>query len=69
MAVTSYKLGDTVQVKPGLEHDSMVEGKTGTIMLVSTPALGIKFEGIPGIHKWYVDTEIKKVEATKNNKV
>ena len=39
---TSYSVGDRVQVKPGKEHDSMTKDKKGTIVEITTPALGIK---------------------------
>lgn len=58
---TVYSVGDRVQVKAGKEHDSMVKGKQGTIVQISTPALGISFDGSVEIHKWYTDNELKKV--------
>jgi ribosomal protein L24 len=55
-----FKAGDRVKVKSGKEHDPMTKGKTGTIREVSTPALGIKFDGMDKVHKWHVDEEIEK---------
>lgn len=55
---TIHNVGDKVKVKPGKEHDSMTKGKTGTVQEISTPALGIKFEGMP-MHKWYTDDEVE----------
>ena len=56
---TSYNVGDRVTVKPNKEHDSMTKGKTGTIKEISTPALGIQFDGMSSLHKWYTDDEVK----------
>lgn len=56
---TRYKVGDRVKVKDGKEHDSMIKGKTGTVKEISTEALGVKFDGMAELHKWYVDDEVK----------
>jgi hypothetical protein len=56
---TKFNVGDRVQVKPGKEHDSMTKAKTGVIVEIGTPALGIKFDGMPAVHKWYTDDELK----------
>lgn len=56
---TKYNVGDRVKVKAGKEHDTMVKGKTGTIKEINTPALGIKFDGMAEVHKWYVDEEVE----------
>ena len=53
-----HNVGDRVKVKPGKEHDEMTKGKTGTIVEISTPALGVKFDGISMVHKWYADDEV-----------
>ena len=52
-------LGKRVRVKPGVAHDKMTAGKSGTIQKVSTPALGIRFEGMEGLHKWYTAGELE----------
>ncbi len=56
---TTYNVGDRVQVKPGKEHDTMIKDKKGTIVEIRTPALGIKFDGMAMVHKWYTDDEVK----------
>ena len=56
---TTYRVGDRVQVKAGKEHDSMTKDKKGTIVEITTPALGIKFDGMSMVHKWYTDDEVK----------
>lgn len=56
---TSFNVGDRVQVKPGKEHDTMTKDKKGTIVKITTPALGIKFDGMSMVHKWYTDDEVK----------
>lgn len=54
----SYSVGDRVKVKPGLQHDKMTIGKTGTIVEIGTPALGVKFDDMPEVHNWYVAEEL-----------
>ena len=56
----ALKVGDRVKVKPGKEHDTMTKGKTGTVQEVQTPALGIKFDGMAEMHKWYIEEEVEK---------
>lgn len=56
---TKYKVGDRVKVKPGKNHDAMTKDKVGTVKEISTEALGIKFDGMTEMHKWYVDDEIQ----------
>lgn len=58
--IMTLKIGDRVKVKLGKEHDSMTNGKTGTVKAVSTPALGIKFDDMAEMHKWYVEGELDK---------
>lgn len=64
---TAFMVGDTVQVKPGANHDEMTKDATGTIMEISTPALGIQFDGMPMLHKWYVDDEVMAAEASDDD--
>jgi len=54
------RVGDRVSVKEGSDHDSMTKGKSGVIEIVSTNALGIKFDGMKEVHKWYVADELTK---------
>lgn len=56
---TVYNVGDKVKVKPGKNHDEMTKNKKGTIVEISTPALGIRFEGMITVHKWYADDEVE----------
>lgn len=58
---TTHNLGDRVKVKPGKEHDSMSKDKKGTIVAITTPALGIKFDGMTMVHRWYTDDEVTSV--------
>ena len=62
MAMGEMELGDRVQVRPGMEHDGMEAGMTGTIEIIGTSALGIKFDGQKDIHKWYVADELMPME-------
>ena len=57
---TVYSVGDRVQVKPGKNHDAMTKNAKGKIVEISTPALGIQFDGMSGTHKWYADDEVQK---------
>lgn len=56
---TKYSIGDRVKVKPGKVHDDMTKGKTGTIQEITTPALGIRFDGMTKMHKWHTDDEVE----------
>ena len=57
----ALKVGDRVKVKPGKSHDSMSKDATGTVEIVSTPALGVRFDNMKDkIHKWYVEEELEK---------
>lgn len=62
---TSYSVGDRVQVKPGKNHDDMAKEKKGTIVVIATPALGIKLDGMAMVHKWYTDNEVEAVRPKK----
>ena len=57
---TYLDVGDRVRVKAGKEHDTMTRGKVGVVQQISSPALGVKFEGMP-MHKWYTDDEVEYV--------
>lgn len=57
-AAGGYKVGDRVQVKKGMEHDEETMSVPGTVELVSTPALGIRFDDMEEVHKWYVAEEL-----------
>lgn len=59
---TTFSVGDRVKVSSGVQHDAMTENKSGVIVEIGTPALGIKFDGMPKVHKWYVDKELKLVK-------
>ena len=69
MKTTIYRVGDRVQVKSGEGHDPMTNVKNGTIAEIATPALGIKFDGMAKVHKWYTDKEVKSgVKAKPPNR-
>lgn len=55
---TRYSIGDKVKVKFDKAHNGMGKDETGTIVEISTPALGVKFPSMPQIHKWYADEEV-----------
>ncbi len=56
------RVGERVTVKPGDAHDEMTAGKTGTIVEIGTPALGIKFDDMDEIHRWYTAEELESAE-------
>ena len=56
---TVYSVGDKIKVKPGKDHNGMGKGEVGTIVEISTPALGIKFPSMSMVHKWYADNEVE----------
>lgn len=60
-STTKYSTGDRVQVKPGKNHDEMTKDKKGTIVEITTPALGIKFDGMEMVHKWYTEDEVDEI--------
>ncbi len=63
MAASEVELGDRVQVRAGLEHDGMHAGATGTVQILhGGPAVGIVFDGMDDVHKWYAPDEIDVVE-------
>ncbi len=56
-------LGDRVQVIPGKEHMPEHRGRTGTVSIVQGTSIGIEFDGIPGVHKWYAPSELTIMAA------
>ena len=58
MTESSLKVGDRVKVRAGAEHNSMTKDKTGTIKEIGTPALGIVFDGMSDVHRWYTEAEL-----------
>lgn len=56
------KIGDRVRVREGMAHDRMTDGVDGTVREISTPAIGITFDGMDGVHKWYVASELQSAE-------
>jgi hypothetical protein len=61
---TKFKIGNRVKVKAGKEHDAMTKNKEGEVRQIATEALGIKFDGMDGVHKWYVDAEVDSVDES-----
>jgi hypothetical protein len=66
--MSNFAPGDRVEVKPGKGHDAMTSGKTGTVTEVSTPALGVKFQGMKKVHKWYVGSELRRSRKRGSSK-
>jgi SPP1 gp7 family putative phage head morphogenesis protein len=53
------KVGDRVKIKPGRQHGHS-SGAMGTVQGMSRSlALAVKFDGWPGVYKWYVDEELE----------
>lgn len=55
---TAIAVGDRVKVRAGKAHDEMTKGAAGEVVEISSPALAIKFDGMDGVHRWYVDSEL-----------
>jgi hypothetical protein len=62
-------IGDRVRVKDGEEHDKMTMAATGVVVEVSTAALGIRFDGMDKIHKWYVAAELEPGDGAMTMKM
>lgn len=60
--MTAFKVGDRVRVKSGKAHDEETAEKTGTIKEIATQALGIAFDDMGGVHRWYVDEEVEAAD-------
>lgn len=58
LASAGFRIGDRVKVRSGKEHGEEMKGAVGTVAIIGTEALGIKFEGMAEIHKWYVAGEL-----------
>jgi len=57
----TYAVGDRVRVRPGKSHDAATAEATGTVAVVNGTAIGIRFDGMDGVHKWYVAEELMPV--------
>lgn len=58
----SYAIGDRVRVKTGHAHDDMTMDAEGTIQILhGGPALGIEFDGMDSVHKWYAPDEVESI--------
>lgn len=53
------QVGDRVRVRDGMAHDEMTKDVDGTVREISTNAIGIEFDGMDGVHKWYVASELE----------
>lgn len=67
MGDTSLSVGDRVKVKPGMAHEGMEDDMEGEVAMIGTAALGIRFDGMPEVHKWYIDAELEKVSSDEKN--
>lgn len=67
MYESGFPTGARVRVRPGMAHDDMTAKATGTVVEVSSAALGVKFDGMDEVHHWYVASELMPSDdATKN---
>lgn len=66
-AAKNIKVGDRVKIT-GNPHSPETKDKEGVVKIVSTPALGILFDGMEEVHKWYVAGELKVVIDEDSNK-
>lgn len=60
---TALQVGDRVRVRDGMAHDAMTEDTDGTVREISTPAIGIEFDGMSGVHKWYTEAELEAASS------
>ena len=60
-------IGDRVQVKPGREHMPEHKGVPGTVRIVSGTNIGIEFDGISGVHKWYAPDELQPASGAEDS--
>ena len=60
-------VGSRVRVKAGAEHDEETKGAAGTVAEMGTCALAVKFDGMDGVHKWYVADELE-IESASDEK-
>lgn len=67
-AESDFGVGDRIKIRKGQEHDGMTPGMAGEVAQVSTPALGILFDDMPGVHKWYVSDELERDDGDEGVK-
>lgn len=61
MPVGVLPIGARVRVRPGQEHDAT--HTTGTIREISTPAIGVELDAMPGmVHRWYTASELELID-------
>lgn len=60
-AGAEFVVGDRVKVVAGKEHMPEHAGVTGTVKIVEGTSIGVEFDGIDGVHKWYAPDELEKV--------
>lgn len=68
-AAAGFSIGDRVRVRDGEAHDKMTMAKTGAVAEVSTAALGIRFDGMDKVHKWYVAAELEPADGAVTMKM
>lgn len=56
------QVGDRVRVRDGMAHDEMTKNRNGTVREISTAAIGIEFDEMDGVHKWYVAAELESAK-------
>jgi hypothetical protein len=65
-APAGIQVGDRVTVKSGSEHDESHAGLVGTVGMIGTLAMGIRFDSAPDVpYKWYTEDELDR--ATEGN--
>lgn len=57
-----FAVGARVRVRSGKAHDAMTKDAVGTVAEVGTEALGVKFDGMDEVHRWYVASELAPAE-------
>jgi hypothetical protein len=56
------RVGDRVRVRAGHAHDGETADAVGTVVEIATAALGVQFDGMAEVHRWYVAAELQPAD-------
>lgn len=56
------RVGDRVKVRAGQAHDGATAEAVGTVVEIATAALGVKFDGMAEVHRWYIASELQPAD-------
>jgi signal peptide peptidase SppA len=63
-----YAIGDRIIVKEGADHGDIKAGDAGEVVEIGSPALGVKFDGMDMVHRWYTAEEVEPESAADGEK-